>query len=172
MAFFNNPVEQRAKKTLSGFQAFILRGNVVDLAVGIMIGVAFSSVINGLVNYVITPLIPVTNTSLQKWTIGPVPWTKTPVQIGPFINTIITFLILAVIIYFFVVLPVNALVARYKPKENEAAPTTRDCPYCLSSINIMATRCAYCTSPLPPLQQAQPAPPPQQAQGAPPPQRS
>ncbi len=176
MAFFNNPnvtgVEQRAKKTLSGFQTFILRGNVVDLAVGIMIGVAFSSVINGLVNYVITPLIPVTNTSLQKWTIGPVPWTKTPVQIGPFINTIITFLILAVIIYFFVVLPVNALVARYKPKENEAAPTTRDCPYCLSSINIMATRCAYCTSPLPPLQQAQPAPPPQQAQGAPPPQRS
>jgi large conductance mechanosensitive channel len=162
MAFFNNPnvtgVEQRAKKTLSGFQTFILRGNVVDLAVGIMIGAAFSSVVTGLVNDVITPLIPVTNTSLQKLTIG-VPWTKTPVLLGTFINAIITFLILAVVIYFFVVQPVNALVARYKPQEQEAPPTTRDCPYCLSSINIMATRCAYCTSPLPPPQQAQPAPP-------------
>ena len=104
MAFFNNPnvtgVEQRAKKTLSGFQTFILRGNVVDLAVGIMIGAAFSSVVTGLVNDVITPLIPVTNTSLQKWAIGPVPWTKASIQIGPFINTIITFLILALVIYF------------------------------------------------------------------------
>lgn len=167
MAFFNNPnvtgVEQRAKKTLSGFQTFILRGNVVDLAVGIMIGAAFSGVVTGLVNDIITPLVPVSNTSLLKWTVGPAPWTKTPVLIGPFINTIIEFLILALVIYFFIVQPVNALVARYKPKENEVAPTTRDCPYCLSSINIMATRCAYCTSPLPPLQQPQPAPPPQRS---------
>jgi large conductance mechanosensitive channel len=80
---------------------------------------------------------------------------------GAFINTVITFLIVAVVIYFFVVQPVNAMVARYKPKENEVAPTTKDCPYCLSSVNIMASRCAYCTSPLPPPQQAQPAPPPQ-----------
>ncbi len=175
MAFFNNPnvtgVEQRAKKTLSGFQTFILRGNVVDLAVGIMIGAAFSGVVTALVSDVITPLIPITGNSLSTVSIK-IPWTGSKVLIGTFINTLITFLILAAVIYFFVVQPVNRLVARYKPKEQEVAPTTRDCPYCLSSINIMATRCAYCTSPLPPLQQAQPAPPPQQAQAAPPPQRS
>lgn len=164
MAFFNNPnvtgVEQRARKTLSGFQKFILRGNVVDLAVGIMIGAAFSAIVTALVSDVITPLIPVPGNSLSTVVIK-VPWTGGRVLIGTFINAIITFLILAVVIYFFVVQPVNALVARYKPQEQEAPPTTRDCPYCLSSINIMATRCAYCTSPLPPPQQAQPAPPPQ-----------
>jgi large conductance mechanosensitive channel len=166
MAFFNNPnvtgVEQRAKKTLSGFQTFILRGNVVDLAVGIMIGAAFSSIVTALVSDVITPLIPVPGNSLSNVFIT-VQWTGSRVLIGTFINAIITFLILAAVIYFFVVQPVNVLVARYKPKENEVAPTTRDCPYCLSSINIMATRCAYCTSPLPPLQQPQPAPPPQRS---------
>ena len=166
MAFFNNPnvgaMEQRTKKTLSGFQTFILRGNVVDLAVGIMIGAAFSTVVTALVSDVITPLIPVTGNSLSTVFIT-IPWTGGRVLIGAFINAIITFLILAAVIYFFVVQPVNALVARYKPKENEVAPTTRDCPYCLSSINIMATRCAYCTSPLPPLQQPQPAPPQQRS---------
>jgi large conductance mechanosensitive channel len=165
MAFFNNPnvtgMEQRAKKTLSGFQTFILRGNVVDLAVGIMIGAAFSTIVTAFVSDVITPLIPVLGNNLSTVSI-PVSWTGGKVLIGTFINAIITFLILAAVIYFFVVQPVNALVARYKPKENEVAPTTRDCPYCLSSVNIMATRCAYCTSPLPPPQQAQPAPPPPQ----------
>jgi large conductance mechanosensitive channel len=164
MAFFNNPnvtgVEQRAQKTLGGFRTFILRGNVVDLAVGIMIGTAFSGVVNALVTDIITPIIPVGNTSLGflKY---PAPFTGKPILLGTFLVAIISFLILALVIYFFIVSPVNAMVARYKPKEQEVAPTTRDCPYCLSSINIMATRCAYCTSPLPPLQQAQPAPPPQ-----------
>lgn len=164
MAFFNNPnvgrVEQGAKKTLSGFRAFILRGNVVDLAVGIMIGAAFSAVVNALVSDVVTPLIPVPGNSLSTVFIK-IPWTGGKVLVGTFINAILTFLILAAVIYFFVVQPVNAMVARYKPKENEVAPTTRDCPYCFSSVNIMATRCAYCTSPLPPPQQAQPAPAPQ-----------
>jgi large conductance mechanosensitive channel len=164
MAFFNNPnvnrMEQGAKKTLGGFRAFILRGNVVDLAVGIVIGAAFTAVVTGLVSDIINPLIPVAGNSLSNlmWKL---PYTKTPVMYGAFINAVITFLIVAVVIYFFVVQPVNAMVARYKPKENEVAPTTKDCPYCLSSVNIMASRCAYCTSPLPPPQQAQPAPPPQ-----------
>jgi large conductance mechanosensitive channel len=164
MAFFNNPnvnrMEQGAKKTLGGFRTFILRGNVVDLAVGIMIGAAFTAVVSGLVTDIITPVIPIGNTSLGGITYT-VPYTHKQMLIGTFIEAIISFLILALVIYFFIVMPVNALVARYKPKENEVAPTTRDCPYCLSSINIMATRCAYCTSPLPPPQQAQPAPPPQ-----------
>lgn len=163
MAFFNNPtvsgVGQRTRKTLGGFQTFILRGNVVDLAVGIMIGAAFSGVINSLVSNVITPLIPVPGNSLANvyWT---VPWTHSKLQLGAFINAVIAFLILAIVVYFFIVRPVNALVSRYKPKENEVAPATRDCPYCLSSNHLMATRCAYCTSPLPPppVQTAQPAP--------------
>jgi large conductance mechanosensitive channel len=86
--------------------------------------------------------------------------------IGAFLNAILTFLIVAAVIYFLVVLPVNSLTARFKPKEAPAEPApTRDCPYCLSSIPAAATRCAYCTSPLPPL--APPAPPAPPANSAP-----
>ena len=165
MAFFNDPnvnrIGQGAKKTLGGFRAFILRGNVVDLAVGIMIGAAFSGVVTALVNDIITPVIPAAGSSLGSLQqLAPV--THQYIKYGAFIQAVISFLILAFVIYFFVVLPVNALINRYKPKEHEV-PTTKDCPYCLSSVNIMATRCAYCTSPLPPPQQPQSAPPPQPA---------
>lgn len=160
MASWNNQtvsgVEHRAKETLSGFKAFILRGNVVDLAVGIMIGAAFTAVVSGLVSNIITPLIPLPGGSLSSWK-WPVPYNHNAVlNVGAFINVLITFLILAVVIYFFIVLPVNALMKRYKPKENEATPATRDCPYCLNSVPLMATRCGFCTSPLPPPQQAAP----------------
>jgi large conductance mechanosensitive channel len=163
MAIWNNQTisgaEEHAKKTLSGFKAFILRGNVVDLAVGIMIGAAFTAVVNGLVSNVITPLIPLPSGSLATWTWHPPynPDPKAVVNIGTFINTVITFLILAFVIYFFIVQPVNAFMNRYKPKENQAPPPTRDCPYCLNSIPLMATRCGFCTSPLPPPQQPAPA---------------
>ena len=151
----------RARGTLSGFQAFILRGNVVDLAVGIMIGAAFSGVVNALVTDVITPLIPAGASSLSALQIPT--YTHKPILLGTFIEAVISFLILAFVIYFFIVKPVNALMARFKPKEVEAPPTTRDCPYCLSSVPVHATRCAYCTSPLPPPGQvAQPIPPAQQ----------
>ena len=165
MAIRNNPtvsgVENRAKNWLGGFRAFILRGNVVDLAVGIVIGAAFTAVVNGLVSDIITPLIPVAGTSLSNLAWTP-PYTHTPVKYGAFINAIITFLIVALVIYFFVVRPVNALMARFKPKEVEAPPPTRDCPYCLNSVPLMATRCGYCTSPLPPPNQSMAA-----QQGAP-----
>ena len=151
MAMRNNPTvtgaEKRAGNLLSGFRAFILRGNVVDLAVGIVIGAAFTAVVNGLVNDIITPLIPVSGSNFAEWTV------KLPygiLKIGAFINAVITFLIVAFVIYFFVVRPVNTLMARFKPKEVETPPATRDCPYCLSSVPLMAIRCAYCTSPLPP----------------------
>ena len=141
----------------SGFRTFFLRGNVVDLAVGIVIGAAFTTVVNGFVGDVITPLIPVPGGSISTWK-WPVPYNHSAfLNIGTFINAVITFLIVAFVIYFFVVRPVNALMARFKPKEVEAPPATRDCPYCLSSIPLMATRCAYCTSPLPPSNQT-PAP--------------
>jgi large conductance mechanosensitive channel len=169
MAIWNNPTvsgaEHRAKDWLSGFKAFILRGNVVDLAVGIIIGVAFTGVVNGLVNDIITPLIPLPTGSLADLTWKP-PYSSTPVKFGAFINAIITFLIIAIVIYFFIVRPVNTLMAHYKPKE-AAPPATGECPYCLSTIPLMATRCAYCTSPLPPANQpnqAQPAPQQEAAQ--------
>ena len=159
MAIWNNQtvsgVGHQAKETLSGFKAFILRGNVVDLAVGIMIGAAFTAVVNGLVGDIITPLIPLPTGSLATLVWHPPYNPKASVNIGSFINIVITFLILAFVIYFFIVRPVNALMARYKPKEVQAPPATRDCPYCLNSVPLMATRCGYCTSPLPP-------PPPQQ----------
>ncbi len=169
MAIWNNQtvsgVGHEAKETLSGFKAFILRGNVVDLAVGIMIGAAFTAVVNGLVSNVITPLIPLPTGSLSTWTWHPPynPDPKAVVNIGTFINAVITFLILALVIYFFIVRPVNALMERYKPKEVQAPPATRDCPYCLNSVPLMATRCGYCTSPLPPPPQQQPAQAQQQA---------
>jgi len=159
MAFSDNPNLQRAEKAtvgvFSGFRAFILRGNVVDLAVGIMIGAAFSAVVSSLVGDVITPLIPGLGKGLTD-TVIPVPWTGSKVQIGHFINAILTFLILAFVIYFFIVRPVNALMDRFKPRP-AATPTTRECPYCLSTIPLKATRCAYCTAQLPPAEQEVPA---------------
>src|SRR5438094_956103 len=118
MAVWNNEtvhnVGSRAKGTLGDFQKFILRGNVVDLAVGIMIGAAFSGVVNALVGDVVTPIIPLGNTGLSGWAYK-VPWGGT-VHIGTFINTIIAFLILAFVIFFFIVKPVNALMALHKPR--------------------------------------------------------
>jgi large conductance mechanosensitive channel len=152
-----------AKDTLSGFRTFILRGNVVDLAVGIVIGAAFTSVVNGLVNDIITPLIPVSNkNSLADWTVG-IPNTYIQnIHIGAFINAIISFLIVAAVLYFFIVRPVGALMARYNPAP-KTPPETRDCPYCLQSIPLKATRCAFCTSPLPPIDENVGAPVPSQA---------
>jgi len=141
-----------AKDTLSGFKTFILRGNVVDLAIGIVIGAAFTSVVQAMVKDIITPLIPTgtKGNSLANWspTIG---HTYITLHIGDFINAVISFLIVAFILYFFVVRPVGALLAYYKPKEVEAPPTTHECPYCLQDIPLLATRCAYCTSPVAPI---------------------
>jgi large conductance mechanosensitive channel len=161
MAIWNNQtvsgVGYHAKETLSGFKAFILRGNVVDLAVGIMIGAAFTAVVNGLVGDIITPLIPLPTGSLATLVWHPPYNPKATVSIGAFINVLITFLILAVVIYFFIIQPMNVFIKRYKPKDSEAPPTTRDCPYCLNSVPLMATRCGFCTSPLPPPQLPVPA---------------
>ena len=161
MAIWNNQavagVGHQAKETLGGFKAFIMRGNVVDLAVGIMIGAAFTAVVNGLVGDIITPLIPLPTGSLATLVWHPPYNPKATVSIGAFINVLITFIILAFVIYFFIVRPMNAFMKHYKPKDSEVPSATRDCPYCLNSVPLMAIRCGFCTSPLPPPQQPAPA---------------
>ena len=135
--------------TLGGFRQFILRGNVIDLAVGIIIGAAFTSIVTALVSDVITPLIPVPGGSLSTL-VWIVPWTKGKLQVGPFINAVISFIIVAFVVYYFIVLPTTAFMNRYKPKP---APVldTRECPYCLSTIPMKASRCPDCTSQVQPV---------------------
>ncbi len=133
---------------LGDFRKFILRGNVVDLAVGIVIGAAFTALVTSFVNNVITPLIPAPGGNLFTWSI-PIAYTHKSMQIGIFLSAIISFIIVAAVVYFFVVKPVNALTDRFTPHKSEA-PTTRECPFCLSTVPLKATRCAYCTAQLPP----------------------
>ncbi len=156
-----------AKNTLGGFKAFLLRGNVVDLAVGIVIGAAFTSVVNAFVSDFITPLIGgFTNVSFFDWAIHLPPSGKNQIAIGHFLNAVISFIIVAAVVYFLVVLPVNKLMTMQKKGVPDGA-ASRDCPYCLSNIPDKATRCPYCTSVVDPVEPAQPQPSPavQQPQG-------
>jgi large conductance mechanosensitive channel len=133
-------------KTLNDFKAFILRGNVVDLAVGIIIGAAFGAVVAALVKDLITPIIAAIggkpDFSSLSFTIN-----NSHFLYGDFINAVISFLIIAAVVFFFVVVPINALIARSK-NEPPPDPSTRDCPYCLSTVPVKATKCAFCTSEL------------------------
>jgi large conductance mechanosensitive channel len=130
---------------LKGFREFILRGNVVDLAVGVVIGGAFGAIVTALVKDLITPLIAALvgkpDFSYIGFDIG-----KTHFPVGDFINAVVSFLLIAAAIYFFVVLPVNAFMARVKRGETPADPTTKKCPECLSEIPLAARKCAFCTS--------------------------
>jgi len=127
---------------MKGFRAFLLRGNVVDLAVGVVIGVAFGTVVTALVKDLVTPLIAAL---FGQPDFGSLSFTinKSKFLYGDFINAVISFVLVAIVIYFFVVLPFTALIARFH-KEPPADPTTRKCPECLSEIPIEARRCAFC----------------------------
>lgn len=130
---------------MRGFKAFLLRGNVVDLAVAVVIGVAFSAVVTAFVKDLVTPLIAAIggkpDFSALSFTIN-----NSKFPYGDFINGVIAFLIIAAVIYFFVVMPYTALIERSR-KEPPADPTTKKCTECLSEIPIGAKRCAFCTSP-------------------------
>lgn len=135
------------KKFFGEFKEFALRGNVMDLAVGVIIGAAFQAIINSLVNDVISPLIGlIANTDLSYLvaTVGDV-----EIRYGAFITAVINFIIMALII-FFLVKGMNALAGMGKKEKEEkpAAPATKVCPYCKSEIAIDATRCPHCTSEL------------------------
>jgi large conductance mechanosensitive channel len=139
------------RKELGGFRKFLVRGNVVDLAVGIVIGASFTTVVTALVDNVITPIIGIfggtPNVDSWRFVVA-----GQEIFYGAVINAIITFLITAAVVYFFVVLPVNRLMDRYKP-EPKPAPT-KDCPECLSAIPEAARRCRECGAQLAPPSEA------------------
>jgi large conductance mechanosensitive channel len=129
---------------LSGFKQFILRGNVVDLAVGVVIGAAFGTVVTALVKDLINPLIALLVGKPDfTWVSFTVRGTAFP--IGDFITAVVSFVLVAAAIYFFVVTPINALVARTRRSTVPPDPTTKKCPECLSEIPIDARRCSHCT---------------------------
>ena len=127
---------------LKDFKAFILRGNVVDLAVGVVIGAAFAAVVDALVEGIFTPLFAIpgeTNFRDLNFEIG-----GGVFAYGAVINAIISFLVIALAVFFFVVKPVNALMSRRKT-EPDVESTTKECDFCLSSVPARAIVCAFCT---------------------------
>jgi large conductance mechanosensitive channel len=137
-----------------GFRDFILRGSLVDLAVAVVIGAAFGALVAAMVSDLITPIIAAIggkpDFNSLSFTIN-----KSKFLYGHFLNAIITFAIIAVVVYFFVVKPVSALLERLMPKK-EIGPT-RECPECLSDIPAAARRCSFCTSEVGPAPAATPA---------------
>lgn len=124
---------------LKDFKAFILRGNVVDLAVGVVMGAAFGAIVTSLVKDILTPLLGLANVpdfSRAMVTVG-----KASIRYGTFVNAIISFVVIAAGVFFLVVRPVNRLMGGRKDEE----PTAHECPHCLSSIPVNAAVCAYCT---------------------------
>jgi large conductance mechanosensitive channel len=134
---------------LKGFKQFLLRGNVIDLAVAVVIGGAFGAVVAALVKDLLTPLIAAIvgkpDFSAIKFTVN-----GSAFLVGDFVNALISFVLIAAAVYFFVVVPVNAVMARARRGEAPPDPTTKQCPECLSTIPILARRCAFCTSPVSP----------------------
>jgi large conductance mechanosensitive channel len=129
---------------MDGFKTFILRGNVVDLAIGVVIGAAFTGVVNALVKSLITPLIGVFG-GVPDFSALAFAINGSRFAIGEFINALLSFLIIAAVLYWLVVLPVNRLMSLRRTEE-PAGPKTRECPECLSKIPIAARRCAFCTT--------------------------
>ncbi|HVN20636.1 MAG TPA: large conductance mechanosensitive channel protein MscL [Dongiaceae bacterium] len=128
-----------------GFREFVLRGNVVDMAVGVVVGAAFGTIVTAFVKDLLTPLIAALagkpDFSGYSFEVNGAKFLY-----GDFINAIIGFLLIAGAVYYFVVLPVNALMARVKKEEPAAAPEKKRCPECLSEIPIAARKCAFCAS--------------------------
>ena len=132
----------------SGFKQFLLRGNVVDLAVGVVVGAAFGGVVTAFTKDLLTPMIAAVmgkpDFSAIQFTVN-----GSKFQLGDFLNAIVSFAIIAGAVYYMVVLPVNALLARSRKEPQPADPTTKKCPECLSEIPLQAKRCAFCTTPVP-----------------------
>lgn len=132
---------------MKGFKQFMMRGNVLDLAVAVVMGAAFGAVITALVKDLITPIIAAI---VGKPDFSAIKFTANGSEflIGDFINALVSFILIGAAVYFFVVLPVNKILARMRRGEAPADPTTKKCPECLSEVPIAARRCAFCTSAL------------------------
>jgi large conductance mechanosensitive channel len=132
---------------MKGFKQFIMRGNVLDLAVAVVIGAAFGAVVTALVKDLITPIIAAI---VGKPDFSSIFFDVNGSRflIGDFVNAVVSFLLISAAVYFFVVLPVNTLMARVKRGEVAPDPTSKKCPECLSEVPIAARRCAFCTSSL------------------------
>ncbi|MCZ7527185.1 MAG: large conductance mechanosensitive channel protein MscL [Acidimicrobiia bacterium] len=131
---------------LEDFKNFLLRGNVVDLAVAVVIGVAFGAVVTSFVDDILTPIVTIpgeTNFADLDVTVG-----GAVIRYGLFLNALVAFVLIATAVFFLVVRPVGALVERRRAREES---TTRECPECLSEIPRAATRCAHCTAAVPAL---------------------
>jgi large conductance mechanosensitive channel len=134
---------------MSGFKQFMMRGNVVELAVAVVMGAAFGAVVAALVKDLITPLIAAIFGKPDFSQIGfTINGSRFPA--GDFINALVSFLLVGTAVYFLVVLPINALIARMRRGEVAPDPTTKKCPECLSEVPIAARRCAFCTTALVP----------------------
>jgi len=132
---------------MKGFKQFLLRGNAVDLAVGVVIGAAFGNIVNSMVKGLLTPFIAAVAkqpdfTSISFTIRG------SKFLFGDFVNSVVSFVIIAAAIYFAVVLPMNALMAHMQRDDKPVQPSTKKCPECLSEIPIDARRCAHCTQPV------------------------
>jgi large conductance mechanosensitive channel len=126
-----------------GFRDFILRGNVVDLAIAVIIGAAFTGIINSLVGDVLNPLIAAT-ISKPDFSSVVLEVGSGKIKVGNFLNAVVSFLIIASVVYFFIVLPVNHFMQKFKDAE-PAPPATKACTECLSEIPVAAKRCSHCT---------------------------
>jgi len=129
---------------LKGFRDFMFRGNVVDLAVAVLMGAAFGAVVSAFVKDLLTPLIAAIvgqpDFSALKFTIN-----NSQFLYGDFLNALVSFILVGAAVYFFVVVPMNALLARSR-RETAAPPATKQCPECLSEVPAQARRCAHCTT--------------------------
>jgi large conductance mechanosensitive channel len=134
---------------MKGFMQFMMRGNVLDLAVAVVIGTAFGAVVTALVKDLITPIIAAI---VGKPDFSGIAFTVNGSKflIGDFINALVSFVLIAAAVYFFVILPVNKILARRRRGEAPPDPTTKKCPECLSEVPIAARKCAFCTSALVP----------------------
>ena len=136
------------KKILGEFKTFVMRGNVIDLAVGVIIGAAFQAIVNSLVNDVISPFLGIfggMNFDQMTFDIN-----GSIIYYGKFLTAVLNFLIMAVVV-FILIKSINTMskaFTRKKKEEEPAAPTTKVCPFCKSEVNIEATRCPHCTSEL------------------------
>lgn len=141
---------RQAGGILREFEAFLLRGNVVELAVGVVIGLAFGGVVQALVKDLITPLIAAIGAQPDFGALG-FRLNNSLFRYGDFVDALLAFLIIAAVVFFLVVLPVNRLVALTERRRKPPAPTTRECPECLSMIPLRARRCAFCTAEVAPV---------------------